>query len=328
MELVDGFNRKINYLRISVTDRCNLRCIYCMPSEGIETFEHSEILTYEEILRVVEASLKLGIRKVRITGGEPLVRREILNLIREIRQMKGVSDLTLTTNGVLLEDFAEDLWRVGIRRINISLDTLKRDRFFDICRRDFLAKVLRGIEKAEKVGFNPIKINCVAIKGVNDDEIVDFAKLTEDKPFHVRFIEFMPMGDNNLWGEDRVVREEEAMERIERYRKMVPVDTSRTDGIASLYRFEKAAGIIGFISPISNSFCDHCNRLRLTADGKLRACLFSDKETDLKQALRNGSSQEELENLMLQTIRNKPKGHVFHGGRIKICHRSMSTIGG
>jgi len=274
MKLKDNFHRTIDYLRISVTDRCNLRCRYCMPETGIPSFGHANIMRYEEILRVAGAAVGLGFRKIRITGGEPLVRQGITEFMRQLIQLPGLRELTLTTNGVLLGEKAQELYDLGVRRINVSLDTLKRKKFEYITRRDFLLNVMGGIHKAAKVGFYPIKINIVAIRGFNDDEILDFARLAEKQPYHVRFIEYMPIGDGNDWKPEQSISSEEIRHIIQQYRPLEPLEHDSMDGPAELYSFPGAAGRVGFISPLSNSFCESCNRLRLTADGKLRSCLF------------------------------------------------------
>lgn len=328
--MVDNHNRTINYLRLSVTDRCNLRCIYCMPDEGIVFTPHGEILTYEEMIHIVKLSVSKGIRKIRLTGGEPLVRRDILGFIQKLQQIDEIEEITLTTNGVLLKDFALGLRECGMRRINISMDTLSKDKFCTITRRDFFDRVWEGIDEAESLGFDPIKINVVAMRGVNDDEIVDFAKLTFNKPYHIRFIEIMPFGkDNgNGWARDRFISVGEILDRIRSLGEVNPVGHSLLDGPAQRYRLEGAAGEIGFIGALSNHFCKTCNRLRLTSCGQLRGCLFSDEETDLKTPLRTGGNDDNLLRLIETTIHNKPKEHKMGLWEPRKCVRPMHRIGG
>jgi len=326
--LMDNFSRKINYLRISVTDRCNLRCRYCMPEEGIPLISHEEILRYEEILRVTRLFGQLGIDKIRLTGGEPLARKGVLNLIRGISQIQEIGDLSLTTNGILLGKFAADLVRVGIKRINVSLDTLNREKFAYITKRDRFPQVRTGIEKAIDVGLSPVKLNVVAIKGFNDDEIIQFARLTMEKPLTVRFIEFMPTAGVDFWNRDHVLTVDRIKEKIGKLGPLIPVNSDERDGPAARFRFQGAAGELGFISPISSHFCKNCNRLRLTPDGKLRPCLFSDNEIDLKFHLRNHCSDEKLKDLLMTALRNKPKRHTIDTSLFRKCQRNMSSIGG
>ncbi len=326
--LMDNFARRINYLRISVTDRCNLRCRYCMPDEGIALISHDEVLRYEEILRVARLFGQLGIDKIRLTGGEPLARKGVLDLIRGISQIREIGDLSLTTNGILLEEFAADLAGVGIKRINVSLDTLDREKFAYITRRDRFPEVKIGIEKAIDVGLFPVKLNVVAIKGFNDDEILQFARLTMEKPLTVRFIEFMPTAGVDFWNRDDVLTIDMIRKKIGKLGTLIPVNGDERDGPAARFRLEGAAGELGFISPISSHFCKDCNRLRLTPDGKLRACLFSDNEIDLKYHLRNRCSDEKLKDLLMTALRNKPKRHTIDTSLFRKCQRNMSTIGG
>lgn len=330
--MIDKYNREVNYLRISITDRCNLRCVYCMPKEGLSVIGHDDILRYEEILRVVKVAVKVGIVKVRVTGGEPLVRRGIVDFLASLKTMDDLKDISLTTNGILLEAFAERLFNTGIRRINISLDSLNPEKYASITRGGNLEAVLRGIEEGHNVGFSPIKINAVVIKGTNDDEILDFAKLTLDKPYQIRFIELMPIGEAGVDNNDKFVSNNSVMERINRSYTLYPVTENRnaTDGPARTYRIKGAKGKIGFISPMSHYFCKSCNRLRLTADGHLRACLLSDEEFDLKGPLRAGCSDSELEDLIKTVIAKKPIGYDIScdGIHIKKCVRDMHSIGG
>ena len=330
--MIDQYNRDINYLRVSVTDRCNLRCKYCMPKEGLSQIGHNDILRYEEILRVVRAGVRLGISKVRITGGEPLVRRGIVDFIARLKSIPGLADISLTTNGVLLKQFADDLFSAGIKRINISLDSLNKEKYAAITRGGDLNAVLAGIREADRVGFAPIKINTVAIKGFNDDEILTFATRTIDKPYQVRFIELMSLGqvggDNhsNYLSNDVVtgiIRQVYPLEAVNGQRNNV-------DGPARLYRIAGGQGVIGFISPVSRHFCHACNRLRLTADGYLRACLLLDEEVDLKGPLRGGCSDAELDDLIRKAIAKKPWGHTMikEERHLRKCVKEMATIGG
>lgn len=326
--MLDNNHRVINYLRLSVTDRCNLRCIYCMPEKGIRFMPHSEILTYEEILHIVRLSIQKGIRKIRLTGGEPLVRKGFISFLERLSKIEGLEEITLTTNGVLLKSFAADIKNCGISRINVSLDSLRPERFFRITGRDCFKQVWEGIEEAEHVGFNPIKINVVAIKGVNDDEILDFAALTLEKPYHVRFIEIMPIGDKNIWTTEKFISAKEIHNRIQTLGILQPIGHNTLDGPAERYALEGAKGEVGFIGALSNHFCDNCNRLRLTADGHLKGCLFSDQETDLKTPLRDGKGDRHLLNLIRDTILNKPKDHGLLVSNPRKCVRAMNSIGG
>lgn len=326
MELAD--KREINYLRISVTDRCNLRCIYCMSEEGMNFVPHDEVLSYEEILHLVRVSVQAGIRKVRLTGGEPLIRKGFVSFLERLSQIHELDEITLTTNGVLLEEFAADIRNCGICRLNISLDSLKAERFHRITRRDCFEKTLAGIEAAERVGFSPIKINVVAMRGVNDDEVVDFARLTIRKPYHVRFIEFMPVGNSNNWSRDSFIPMQEIFQRIACLGPLKSVPNHILDGPAARYKIEGAQGEIGFISALSRHFCNRCNRLRMTADGQFRGCLFSDSEVDLKSPLREGRPDSYLLELIRLAIQNKPQDHGILQASPKKCVRPMSSIGG
>ncbi len=326
--LTDTFSRRINYLRISVIDRCNLRCRYCMPEDGIPLIPHEEILRYEEILRVVRLFGQLGIEKIRLTGGEPLARRGILELIGGISRIGEIRDLSLTTNGVLLGEVAKDLAKAGIKRINVSLDTLNREKFAYITRRDRFPEVRDGIERAIEVGLFPIKLNVVAIRGFNDDEILQFAKLTLEKPLTVRFIEFMPTGGVDFWNRDHVLTVDMIRGEIGKLGPLIPVDGEERDGPAARFRLKGACGELGFIGPISSHFCDNCNRLRLTPDGRLRACLFSDNEIDLKSHLRNRCDDEKLKGLFMRALQGKPKRHAINTSLFRKCQRNMAAIGG
>ena len=326
--LFDSYDRKINYLRLSITDRCNLRCRYCMPEEGVKLVEHSDLLTYEEIVRAIEVFARSGITKIRITGGEPLVRRGVADLIKRIAGIEGIKDLTLTTNGVLLKDYAGALVEAGLRRINISLDTLNPDRFAYITRRDSFKEVWEGIEEALRQGLSPIKVNVVVIKGFNDDEIEAFARLSITYPLHIRFIEFMPVGGGNDWNDEKAIPSSRIMEEIRGIGELVPLGPYENGGPAQRYSIKGGKGEIGFISPISSHFCAQCNRLRLTPDGKIRTCLFSDEEIDLKQALRRAGGEVIIKEILYQALQAKPEGHWIGDMRFKKCQRGMYAIGG
>ena len=330
--MIDSYNRNINYLRVSVTDRCNLRCIYCMPKEGLSLLGHDDILRYEEMLRIIRIAVREGISKVRITGGEPLVRRGIAEFIASLRTIPELSDISLTTNGILLEAFAQRLFAAGIRRINISLDSLNAEKYARITRGGDIQAVLRGIRKVRTVGFSPIKINVVAIKGVNDDEILDFARLTLAHPYQVRFIELMALGAAGAENDGRYLANSVVRERIGVLGALQPVEGGGTgrDGPARIYRLPGGLGEIGFISPVSRHFCPSCNRLRLTADGHLRTCLLSDREVDLKGPLRQGACDREIAEMIRGAIAAKPRRHgePCDEGHVKKCMREMTAIGG
>jgi len=322
--LADSFQRPINYLRISVTDRCNLRCIYCMPPEGISLMSHADILRYEEICLVAKAAAELGITKLRLTGGEPLVRAGLTDLVAMLAKIKGIDDISMTTNGVLLEKYSVGLKKAGLHRVNISLDSLRPDRFRKITRMGKLDDVLKGIEAAREAGLNPVKINMVVIRGTNDDEISHFALLTVSDAWHVRFIEFMPFVEKGKKNR-LLVPVSEMMERIEALGKLEP-SLPNGAGPAKYYRLSGAKGTIGFISPVTECFCQACNRLRLTADGKLRPCLFSDDEVDLRGPLRQGATVGGIKRLIRQAVASKPEKHKLITG--VTCERFMSQIGG
>lgn len=319
----DSFGRRINYLRVSVTDRCNLRCIYCMPVEGVPLMPHEEILSYEEICTVVQVAARLGISKVRLTGGEPLVRVALPKLVQMISSLPGVEEVSLTTNGTLLRRYAAELKQAGLTRVNVSLDTLQKDKFRHITRSGELDDVLQGIEAARENGLEPVKINTVIMRGVNDDEVLDFARMTCNEGWHVRFIELMPF--NNV---AEFVPSSELEQRIGTWRKLEPSKPLTGNGPARYYRLAGAAGTIAFISPISEfSFCSRCNRLRLTADGKLRPCLLRKDEVDLKSTLRGGGSVDELEELIVTAVMKKKERHGLGKKASGLCRR-MSQIGG
>jgi cyclic pyranopterin phosphate synthase len=299
-----------------------------MPEEGCAFVPHEEILTYEEILHLVKLSVQSGIRKVRLTGGEPLVRKGFLGFLQRLCNIKELNEVTLTTNGVLLKEFAADIKECGICRINVSLDSLKAKRFSRITGRDSFERVWQGIQEADRLGFSPIKINMVALKGINDDEILDFARLTLEKPYHVRFIEFMPVGEQNCWSWEKFISTDEIRSRIETLGTLRPIKADRFGGPAERFVLDGSRGEIGFIGALSNHFCTLCNRLRLTAEGHLRSCLFSEQEIDIKTPLRNGNNDGHLLELIRLAMESKPKDHSPLGQGPRKCIRQMSTIGG
>jgi cyclic pyranopterin phosphate synthase len=300
-----------------------------MPEDGVDFMSHDSILRYEEILRIAELSIQKGIRKIRLTGGEPLVRKGFTEFIKRLSNLEGLKEITLTTNGVLLKEFASDIKASGINRINISLDSLKRERFFKITGRDLFNQVWEGIQEAERVGFDPIKINIVAIRGINDDEVEDFARLTMEKPYHVRFIENMPVGRDNNWSMERFISIMEIYNLIQKIGPLTPIlKGDSLDGPAQRFVLDGARGEIGLIGALSNHFCNICNRLRLTADGHIRSCLFSDKEIDIKTALREGRGDAEILALIEKAILEKPKSHNLSLQGPRTCTRRMSSIGG
>jgi cyclic pyranopterin phosphate synthase len=298
-----------------------------MPDEGVPRQSHEDILKYEEILRLVRIATRLGITKVRITGGEPLVRKDILFLCSNISATPGLSSLSITTNGLLLSQFARSLFDTGIKRVNISLDTLKPEKYAAITRRDCFEQVWRGIRAVQETGFAPIKLNAVVMQGINDDEIEELACLTYHYPFEVRFIEFMPFQSNDV--QNRFVSAKDILERLKRVAQLLPAVSENGNGPARHYRFPDSLGKIGIISPISDHFCQTCNRLRLTADGKLRTCLFSMEETDIKTPLREGASEEEIINIFRAAINLKPERHELDNRVLRKCiSRPMARIGG
>jgi len=325
--LVDAHRRRIDYLRISITDRCNLRCVYCMPDGAVTFIPHREILRYEEILRLVRVAVELGIRKVRITGGEPFVRKNFLYLCSRVAAMPGLEDVSVTTNGLLLEAYAQGLFDAGVRRINVSLDTLQRERYARITGVDAFDRVWAGILRADEVGHFPIKINVVAMKGVNDDEVEALAGLTRNYPFHVRFIEFMPFRPDAF--HERFLSSDAILDRLQAVGPLQPARPENGNGPARYYQYPGAPGKVGVISPVSHHFCPTCNRLRVTAEGRLRTCLFSSEETDLRALLRSGASDARLASAILEAAARKPKRHHMDEALTRKCiGRPMSAIGG
>ena len=334
--LCDSLGRQIRYLRVSVTDRCNLRCRYCTPSAKFVSLTHDDIISYEEIARLVRILAPEGIESVRITGGEPLVRKNPERLLRSLSTIPGIGDISLTTNGVFLEKAADSLVRAGLSRVNVSLDSLIPERFSWITRSGPQTgdggprAILRGVEAARRAGMYPVKINVVLMRRFNDDELHRFADLTRDHDYEVRFIEFMPLSPKGVWGMESVVPTADVISSLESaYGPLVPMDRRKGLGPAVRYQISGYAGTIGFISPVSDHFCDQCNRIRLTADGKLLPCLFSDIETDLLGPMRAGASDPEILSLIARILQQKPAGHnIPGGGSIRGCSRIMSHIGG
>lgn len=313
----DSFSREIDYLRISVTDLCNLRCLYCMPEKGVAKIEHDKIISPERIKEIVTKCAELGIKKVRLTGGEPLVRKGIIEIIKSIRSVKGIEEICLTTNGLLLNEMAHDLFDAGVDRLNISLDTLDEKKFSFITRGGKLAQVISGIKKAQEVGFKNTKVNCVLIGGFNDDEIERFADFAKRYSLIVRFIELMPIGESEQFEDKSFVSNELILKRLP---NLIPIDS---DGVAMYYSIPHSNGIIGLISPLSNSFCASCSRIRLTSDGKIKPCLHSKDEIDL-----NGLTGEKLSDALKRAILSKPKQHSLNEDRRSKSIRGMSKIGG
>ena len=323
--LRDQYGRSIEYLRISVTDRCNFRCMYCMPVEGLEWLPRNDILTYEEITEVVRQLAPLGLRRLRLTGGEPTIRPDLSTLVRMLRAVDGIEDIALSTNGVKLPEMAAALKAAGLDRINMSADSLRPDRIAKIARRNLGFDPIRGAEAAETVGITPVKINVVVMRGINDDEIEDFARLTIDHSWFIRFIELMPVGDMRELTWEHVVPSDEILERV---RRIAPLEsfkpTVRGNGPAAYYRFVDGAGAIGVITPMTHTYCESCNRVRLTADGRLRTCLFGDHEIDLRTPLRAG---ERLEPWFRKALDEKPKEHALLQMKIGGL-RALSQVGG
>ncbi len=339
--VVDHFSRTISYLRLSVTDKCNLRCRYCMPQvsekdlvASREFLPHHQLLHYEELLRVVRCAVALGLSKLRLTGGEPLLRNDIVDFVEQLTTIAGLEQIRLTTNGVLLERYANQLYQLGIRHLNISLDTLSREKFTRITGRDLFSKVWQALNTVIEMGFQ-VKLNVVAMKGINDDEFCSFADFALNNPVQVRFIEFMPTGDAGSWHYRRFVAVENIRQLIEPLGKMTLQAPESSAGPARIYTLETKTGKrgrVGFISPLSHHFCESCNRLRLTAEGRLRACLLHDTETDLKALLRGGGSDEQIMAAIREAIINKPKGHGLQSAEDVVLQSrydgKMSRIGG
>jgi len=327
--LVDSYGRLHDNLRISVTDRCNIRCFYCMPEHDVEFVKRSEILDFEEIERFVRIAVALGIVKVRVTGGEPLVRRDLPVLIRRLAAIPGIRDLALTTNGVLLPDLAEPLYEAGLRRINVHLDTLDRERFIQITRRDELGKILAGLDVCKRLGYSKIKLNAVAVKNLVEPDIVPLARYARENGFEVRYIEFMPLDAQNLWDRGKVLLADEIIDTLSReIAPLTPVPDPDPRAPASEYAFADGLGRVGFIASVSRPFCLNCNRIRLTADGKLRYCLFAIQEDDVKSLMRSGASDEEIAALIRRNLAGKWEGHEINSARFVPPPRPMYSIGG
>jgi cyclic pyranopterin phosphate synthase len=327
LKLIDPYNRHLNYLRISITDRCNLKCIYCVPHDLIPRLSHDEILTYEEILRLVRIGIRLGISKIRVTGGEPLVRKGVYGFLTDLSGLDSLADLSLTTNGVSLKANLNKIKSAGIKRINISLDTLNRTKFEHITGFDLFDQVWQSIEMALEMGFHPIKLNIVALNGINDDELTDMARLSFDYPLHIRFIEYMPIGKSRI-DNGPLLLAPEIKKRIRVLGNLIPVPKTMNDGPAQRYHFEGAAGEIGFIHALSHHFCDRCNRLRLTARGQLRPCLLSDRHEDVKGIMRTGGTDEQLAEVFFKAVRHKPSDHNLAVQNPSMVCGQMSSIGG
>ncbi|MER3446120.1 MAG: GTP 3',8-cyclase MoaA [Candidatus Dadabacteria bacterium] len=325
--LVDKFGRTVTKLRVSVTDRCNMRCLYCMPTEGLKWTSREEVLTFEEITRVVRLSSELGVRKIRITGGEPLLREGVEELIHILSQVPGIQFVSMTTNGYFLRERAEALAQAGLRGINISLDSLRPEKFKKIIRRNYFDRVIEGIYAAERAGLYPIKINVVVIRGYNDDEIEDFARLSLTKLYKIRFIEFMPLDGGGMWEKDLVVTKAEILERVNRVSEIVEV-IKGDGGPARNYRFKNGNGEIGVIASVSQPFCGSCNRIRLTADGKIMTCLFALDEHDVKRLLRSNGTDDEIKDFLIKAVGTKWAGHLINRPGFIKPKRPMSAIGG
>lgn len=328
VSLIDGFRRTITYLRVSVTDKCNLRCVYCMPEEGLPWLRREEILSYEEIAEIVRAAASVGVTGVRLTGGEPLVRRDLERLVAAIAGVPGIEDVSLSTNGLLLETQLDGLVAAGLRRINFSLDTLRPARFEAIARRPGLDAVLRGIEAAARAGLAPLKLNCVVMRGQNDDELADFAALTRELPIFVRFIEVMPVHENVGLQRDAYVSADEILTRLGSIGELRPVPGPAGNGPARYFSFPGAPGAVGVISPLSHDYCERCNRVRLTADGRLRLCLFGDHALDLRSPLRAGAGTRALADMLRSAMLIKPQRHHLRLGETSSRMRAFSEIGG
>jgi cyclic pyranopterin phosphate synthase len=325
--LLDGYGRAITNLRISVTDRCNLRCVYCMPAEP-EWMPQPEILRFEEIGCLVRVAVSLGITEFRLTGGEPTARKDLPDLVRSVASTPGVKDLAMTTNGILLKKLAGPLREAGLHRLNISLDTLRGEKFVHIARRDGFRETWEGIQEADRAGFRPLKINMVVMRGVNDDEIVDFAAMARTKPWQIRYIEFMPLDGDNAWTRDQVVTAKEILAKIHAKWPLDLVSDGPLSDPARIFRFKDGLGDIGIIASVSEPFCFACDRIRVTPDGKLRTCLFSTWETDLKGPMRSGATDADLAALIVAAVAKKEAGHGINDPKFVKPERAMYAIGG
>ncbi len=327
--LIDTFDRVHDNLRISVTDRCNIRCFYCMPEDNVQYMPRQEILSFEEIERFVRVAVSLGVTKLRVTGGEPLVRKDLPLLIRKLSAIDGIRDLALTTNGVLLAQQAEALYDAGLRRLNVHLDTLDRERFLKITRRDDLDKVLHGLDVSQRLGFGPIKINAVAVKNLVEQDMVPLARYGRDHNIEIRFIEFMPLDAQGLWKRDSVLTADEIIQTLSReISPLLEIPDRDPRAPATDYRYADGVGRVGFIASVTRPFCLNCNRIRLTSDGKLRYCLFAIEETDVKSLLRNGAPDEEIASTIRATVHKKWIGHEINSAKFVAPPRPMYAIGG
>jgi cyclic pyranopterin phosphate synthase len=326
--LVDAFRRPITYLRVSVTDRCNLRCVYCMPEAGLPWIAKPDILTYEEIASIVRAAASIGVRSIRLTGGEPLIRRDLDRLVAMIAAIPGIDDIALSTNALLLAEQAPALVAAGLRRVNISLDTLQDDRFTAIARRPGLDRVLAGIEAAIAAGLAPVKINCVVMRGANDDELEAFAELTRERAVHIRFIEVMPVTENVDLQRDAWVSSDEVLTRLNALGALRPVPNPHGNGPARTFAYDGAPGTVGVISPLAHDYCETCNRVRLSADGRLKLCLFGDNMIDLRTPLRGGGGEPAIVDILRASMHVKPERHHLALGETASMMRAFSEIGG
>lgn len=327
--LVDTFGRVHTNLRISVTDRCNIRCFYCMPAENVQFMERGLLLTFEEIERFVRIAVPLGLRKIRLTGGEPLVRRDLHKLVRKLAEIPEIQDIGITTNGILLADQAQDLYDAGLRRINVSLDALDPQKFEQITRRTGFEKVIEGIEAAQKVGFDPVKVNAVTIRGMTEEEVVPFGHFARRTGVELRFIEFMPLDADNAWEREKVLFAQEILDTLSsEIMPLVPVPEADPHAPATEFMFADGVGRIGFISSVSRPFCMNCDRFRITADGKLRNCLFSQEETDVRMLLRGGAADADIARAIRESVWAKKEGHEINTARYIQPTRPMYSIGG
>ena len=326
--LVDAFRRPITYLRVSVTDRCNLRCVYCMPEAGLPWIPKPDVLTFEEITSIVRAAASIGVRSIRLTGGEPLIRRDLDHLVAMIAAVPGIDDIALSTNGLLLQQQAPALAAAGLRRVNVSLDTLHEDRFTAIARRPGLERVLAGIDAAIAHGLGPVKINCVVMRGANDDELEDFARMTRERAVHIRFIEVMPVHDNVEMQKDAWVSSDEVLGRLGALGELHPVPNPHGNGPARTFAYDGAPGTVGVISPLAHDYCETCNRVRLSADGRLKLCLFGDNMIDLRTPLRTGGGEEAIVDILRASMHVKPERHHLDLGQTASMMRAFSEIGG
>ena len=327
-KLIDGMGRTIVNLRISVTDRCNFRCTYCMPADNVEFMDRSNLLSFEEIQRVAQIVSRMGINRLRLTGGEPLMRKNLPVLIKMLNEVDGIDDIAMTTNAYFLKDQAQSLKDAGLKRLNVSLDALDPKKFRDVNRRDCLQSVLDGLDTARKVGFKSIKINAVAVRNFSETEIMSLIEMGRSDGFEIRFIEFMPLDSDKVWERDKVLFGHEIVNMIKENYELVPIDNSLEIGPASEYNFADGKGKIGIITAVSNPFCDHCNRIRMTADGKLRTCLFSTEETNLKELIRSGATDETIIETLKQAVLVKEPGHKINLDDFERPTRAMHAIGG